>query len=422
MVPLLALSLQDQVEKYGAYIGIAAFFGLAALSLLYFAQARELKRLRDWAGRAPERAREVEERVSVQAEEARRAAAAPAVPVPAPAPAPQPIGAATAAGARSGTVGPAVPVPAAPGAAEHGDLEEDELPDAAPEPAASAPGRDGRPAAVAATPEAPEEEDEEAGEESDEDEQEGAGEGEEDLEPAAAEPTPAPSSPSNGAPAGPPRPAFPRPSTAAGAAAVGAAVPPPAAMPLRAGAPSATLPLRRPVTLPPRRSPPPLPEPERHSRTFVAALGGVIAVVLAGGAFVATQLLGGDEPKAPNRPVSPTTSTPSRGDSDSSDSSRPTTRATTTVAVFNGTTITGLASGIADKVQAGGFKRGSTGNDTNQQRATSLVLYTREARAEGREAGKLLRISDVRPIDAETQALAGGNADVVVIVGLDQAP
>jgi hypothetical protein len=28
----------------------------------------------------------------------------------------------------------------------------------------------------------------------------------------------------------------------------------------------------------------------------------------------------------------------------------------------------------------------------------------------------------VRPIDAETQALAGGNADVVVIVGLDQAP
>ena len=58
---LLALSLQDQVEKYGSYVGIAAFFGLAILSLLYFAQAREVKRLREWAGRAPERAREVEE-------------------------------------------------------------------------------------------------------------------------------------------------------------------------------------------------------------------------------------------------------------------------------------------------------------------------------------------------------------------------
>ena len=44
MVHLLAFSLQDQVEKYGAYVGLAAFIGLAVLSLLYFAQARELKR------------------------------------------------------------------------------------------------------------------------------------------------------------------------------------------------------------------------------------------------------------------------------------------------------------------------------------------------------------------------------------------
>src|SRR3954471_21776680 len=71
MVLLLALSIQDQVEKYGAYVGIAAFFGLAVLSLLYFAQAREVKRLREWAGRAPERAREIEERAIAQAEEAR---------------------------------------------------------------------------------------------------------------------------------------------------------------------------------------------------------------------------------------------------------------------------------------------------------------------------------------------------------------
>ena len=70
MVLILAFSLQDQVEKYGAYVGLAAFIGLAVLSLLYFAQARELKRLRDWAGRAPERAQELEARVVAQAEEA----------------------------------------------------------------------------------------------------------------------------------------------------------------------------------------------------------------------------------------------------------------------------------------------------------------------------------------------------------------
>ena len=64
---LLALSFQGQVEKYGVYVGIAAFFGLAVLSLLYFSQARELKRLREWAGRAPERARELEQRVVAEA-------------------------------------------------------------------------------------------------------------------------------------------------------------------------------------------------------------------------------------------------------------------------------------------------------------------------------------------------------------------
>src|SRR3954449_2121263 len=79
---VFAFSLQDQVEKYGAYVGIASFFGLAILSLLYFAQAREVRRLRDWAGRAPERAAEVEALAIAHAEEARRAPA-PAPPQPA---------------------------------------------------------------------------------------------------------------------------------------------------------------------------------------------------------------------------------------------------------------------------------------------------------------------------------------------------
>src|SRR3954469_14030187 len=72
---LFAFSLQDQVDKFGAYIGIAAFFGLAVLSLLYFGQAREVKRLREWAGRAPERAVELEARVAEDA--ARRVQAQP---------------------------------------------------------------------------------------------------------------------------------------------------------------------------------------------------------------------------------------------------------------------------------------------------------------------------------------------------------
>jgi LytR cell envelope-related transcriptional attenuator len=46
----------DIVERVGAYVGIAAFLGLAILALLYFSQARDVRRLREWAGRAPERA------------------------------------------------------------------------------------------------------------------------------------------------------------------------------------------------------------------------------------------------------------------------------------------------------------------------------------------------------------------------------
>src|SRR6476660_77508 len=91
---LAALSLHAKIEQYGAYAGIAAVFGLGVLSLLYFAQAREVKRLREWAGRAPERAAELEQRVAADA--SRRA-----TPAPAPQPA-RPSGAATAAGAGAG--------------------------------------------------------------------------------------------------------------------------------------------------------------------------------------------------------------------------------------------------------------------------------------------------------------------------------
>src|SRR5215210_4431689 len=43
------------VQEIGAYAGLAAVVGLAVLSALYFSQARDVRRLREWAGRAPER-------------------------------------------------------------------------------------------------------------------------------------------------------------------------------------------------------------------------------------------------------------------------------------------------------------------------------------------------------------------------------
>ncbi len=86
---LFAFSLSDQVEKYGAYVGIACFFGLAVLSLLYFAQAREVKRLRDWAGRAPELGSELEQAVREFEDRLRRAPVA--RPQPQPVAVPEPV-------------------------------------------------------------------------------------------------------------------------------------------------------------------------------------------------------------------------------------------------------------------------------------------------------------------------------------------
>ena len=60
----------DLLEEIGAILGFVAFGGLAILAFLTFQQARHLRRLRDWAGREPERAAAEEERVAAAADEA----------------------------------------------------------------------------------------------------------------------------------------------------------------------------------------------------------------------------------------------------------------------------------------------------------------------------------------------------------------
>ena len=51
----------DLIEDIGPILGVVAFLGFAILALLIVLQAREVRRLREWAGRAPERALEADE-------------------------------------------------------------------------------------------------------------------------------------------------------------------------------------------------------------------------------------------------------------------------------------------------------------------------------------------------------------------------
>jgi hypothetical protein len=56
--------LVHAIEQIGAFAGLAAFLGLAVLALLSFTQGRDLRRLREWAGSAPERDAERKEQTS----------------------------------------------------------------------------------------------------------------------------------------------------------------------------------------------------------------------------------------------------------------------------------------------------------------------------------------------------------------------
>jgi hypothetical protein len=454
MVLFLAFSLQDQVEKYGAYVGVAAFFGLAVLSLLYFSQARELRRLRDWAGRAPERAQEIEARVTAQAEDALRSA-------------PQAAGvaAATAGGARaassvagSGTATQVVEEAEEAAAAQSGNgtTHAAEIAESATNGVVSASSDPdsvvevspaGEAAQVAAEPEHPP-----------------LPEPEEAEEPAAEEEPEEPDAPAGEIPVAPAEPATTvAPVVAAGegaaervvevgpegeaaqsgeapeetVAAEHEAEPPPVprATPLPRREPAPAAPLRQPgrsATMPPRRpAAARLAEPAGDSHAvrngLLAGLGLIVIVV---GILFATGVLGGGDdggkPSAGGQVTSGTSSSGGgNGSSTPSASNEPAlTPKSTRIQVLNGTTIPGLASTASDKLRGAGYTgKLGTGDNTSQQVADSSVLYgsRRGARTQARTIARRLEISTVERMDSDTRALSE-NADVAVILGQDQAP
>jgi hypothetical protein len=69
--------MTDLIDRIGPYLGIAAFLGLAILAFLIIQQAREVRRLREWAGRAPERATEAVDAEAAAAEAKGEEVAAP---------------------------------------------------------------------------------------------------------------------------------------------------------------------------------------------------------------------------------------------------------------------------------------------------------------------------------------------------------
>jgi hypothetical protein len=94
------------------------------------------------------------------------------------------------------------------------------------------------------------------------------------------------------------------------------------------------------------------------------------------------------------------------------------------LAVYNGTTVTGLARGAADKLTAKGYDEPNvvTNDPTNQARAVTQVYFEPKARPAALDVARILgvRAANVKPMDANVRALAD-RATVAVFVGADKA-
>lgn len=366
---LLAFSLQDQIDKYGTYIGIAAFFGLAILTLLYFAQAREVKRLREWAGHAPEKITELEDLI----EELRSApvAAAPAVQqAPAPVQAePQPAVAAT-----NGTAKLEPAELAALAFARSAGVHEPHLPKP-------------HTAPVATVAEAPPTE---------------VATGTAASEPAQA---------TNGGSAG--HPPVPRPATPAARR----NEPPLPPLPPRRAAAAAN---RRPAASPPVR------EGGGNRAVILTAIIGVL--VLGGAVFGITRMIGNDDPAPPPENVVATPG-PEEDTAEEEPTATPEPRVTkenALIAVFNTTGVSGLAAGQAELLRQEGYPDDnlSTG-DAPEPRPTSTVLYARGARSAAAAVAEVLGITDIKQLadDQMAQGLVESSQkkwNVVAIIGADK--
>jgi hypothetical protein len=460
-----ALSVQDFIDKIGAYAGFAAAIGLALFALLLFSQARELKRLREWGAQTHDRIGELERRLAAALELARRASTSqrtmapgtgpvaaqrtggPASPAPRPAARPAvartssptrlpllPTAPVRVAGAALGSATMVVPLPKhPPGVA----------PAAAPAPATSVP------TSVSAAPSKP------------------------PVAPATPPTGPATIPAAAAASAVAPAPSAPAPATAAAQGpAQPAPAPPAAATPAGTNGHSDTFPPVPPIRRTPpggarpgagRRLPPRGPArpaagarvrprvggpaaaplrarsapsatprgaakggdgrvddtPHGHRRVILL-LGGLALVAVAAIAVLALSGGGGDSPSQVTAGGTPAQTTGSNTSGAAPAHDR------TTVAVLNGTTTAGLAMTVAGRLTAAGFVQGAVTNASDQGRSVTVVSYFGGHEREAQEVAQTLDVpaDAVQPIDADTEAAcaqgATCTAPVVVTVGADR--
>ncbi len=418
--------LKDILLNFGAIAGFAGIIGLAVLAMLYFSQARDVRRLREWAGREPERAGEIELRAQQIASQAiaqayesmalRQSEASAAAGIAQDAGVDVSSAPLVAADAGATEVADAPLVQSDPQETQAHDVVAHEFGDeTSDEPAIE--DSEEQPA-EAAESEGVEESEEHEGERAEHAPYEvaaaSAGAGDTVVQPAppeddAPEPTTPPSDPEQN---------LLQPSTPAAAR---AAAPLPPLPPLDTSEFTA-------VTGP---STPPIPDyylstgatgsghfeavdpPSDHRSRVPFAVAGVLVAIFAV-ILIGTQLIGGDDEKSD---ASGKTTTTQKETQNTADRNPRINRAAVTVAVLNGTDTAGIAATAATGLNKAGFTDTTTGNlNDGTVHPSTIVYYASGSKQEATEVAQELAVKDVKPATDDVLA-AGGSVPVIVVLG-----
>jgi len=143
----------------------------------------------------------------------------------------------------------------------------------------------------------------------------------------------------------------------------------------------------------------------------VLVLGVVLVLALTGGS---------DSPPASNEiGGSPPPPAASKAPSASTKIDRKATR----IAVLNGTTQTGLARNIGNKLESSGFTILTVGDNADQRITTTTISYAAGSEKAASVVAKIMDVptSGVKAIDTNTAAAVSSEAKIVVVVGGDRS-
>ncbi len=412
--------LKDILLNFGAIAGFAGIVGLAVLAMLYFSQARDVRRLREWAGREPERAAEIELRAQQIASQAiaqayesmamRQSEAQAAAGIA------HEQGVETPPLAAETEVAPPEVEPAVSEETQVHDVVKHEF-------GGEAPAEDAADAVEAREEEQLAEAEEEGSPQPEHvvAESTGAAAGETAIQPAPAgdDDDDAGEEPPSDTPSSEPAPNVLSPSTPAAA---------------RAASPLPPLPpLDTSEFKPASITTPPVPDyyltgehtgshsfeelerPSGRSRVPFAVAGVLVAVFAV--ILIATQLVGGDDSSSDSK--TKTTQSQKQQENTGAPKNTKVNRAAVTVSVLNGTDTSGIAAIAADGLNKAGFTDTTVGNlNDGTVHPQSTVYYASGNKIEAEEVANEMRIKDIKPATEDLLA-KGGSVPVIVVLGAD---